>query len=94
MRIPHAERVWLLLVTLTLAAAWLAERGRPGWPVTLCVAGLIAFKGRMVIDHYMEMTQANSRIRHLLYAFVIVVPLLVVISHGWGDLIRRLTTLV
>lgn len=91
--IGHAERIWLLLVGLTLAGAWLAETGRAGWPLTLVVAGLIAFKGRMVIDHYMEMTAANARIRRVLYAFATVVPLLVIASHGWGDVIKRLTTL-
>jgi hypothetical protein len=89
----HAERVWLLLIGLTLAGAWFAETGHAGWPLTLLVAGLIAFKGRMVIDHYMEMTRANAHIRHVLYTFATLIPVLVIISHGWGDLLRRLTTL-
>ncbi len=89
----HAERIWLLLVGLTLAGAWLAETGEAGWPLAFVVAGLIAFKGRMVIDHYMEMTGANTRIRRALHLFVVVVPLLVLFSHGWGDLLRRLTTI-
>jgi hypothetical protein len=77
----RAERIWLLLVGLTLAGAWLAETGHAGWPLTLVVAGLIAFKGRMVIDHYMEMRTANAPIRRVLYAFVTLVPLLVIASH-------------
>lgn len=89
----RAEKIWLLLVGLTFTGAWLAETGRAGWPLTFIVAGLIAFKGRMVIDHYMEMTAAHARIRRLLYAFVTVVPLLVIASQGWGDVIKRLTTL-
>jgi len=75
--VGHAERIWLLLVGLTLAGAWLAETGHAGWPLTLMVASLIAVKGRLVIDHYMEMRSANTRIRRLLHAFVTVVPLLV-----------------
>jgi hypothetical protein len=89
----RAERIWLLLVALTLAGAWLAETGHAGWPLTLVVAGLIAFKGRMVIDHYMAITGANPRIRAVLHGFVTLVPLLVVLSHGWGDVIKRLTTI-
>lgn len=89
----HAERIWLLLIGLTLTGAWFAETGHPGWPLALLVAGLIAFKARMVIDHYMEMTRANARIRHVLYTFTTIIPLLVIFSHGWGDLLRRLTTL-
>lgn len=89
----RAEKIWLLLIGLTIAGAWFAETGHAGWPLTLVVAGFIAFKGRMVIDYYMEMTHANSRIRHVLYAFNTIIPLLVILSHGWGDLLRRLTTL-
>lgn len=90
-RLGHAEKIWLLLVTLTFAGAWLAETGKAGWPLTLVVAGLIAFKGRMVIDHYMEMTAANAKIRRLLYLFVTLLPLLVIASHDWGDVIRHIT---
>jgi hypothetical protein len=89
----HAEKIWLLLVGLTAAGAWLAETGHAGWPLACVVAGLIAFKGRMVIDHYMEMTTANTRIRRVLYLFITIVPLMVVVSHGWSDVIRRLTTI-
>lgn len=93
MKLGHAEKIWLLLVGLTAAGAWLAETGHAGWPLALVVAGLIAFKGRMVIDHYMEMTSANTRIRRVLYVFVFLVPLLVLFSHGWSDILKRLTTL-
>ena len=89
----HAEKIWLLLVGLTAAGAWFAETGHAGWPLAFIVAGLIAFKGRMVIDHYMEMTSANTRIRRVLYLFVAIVPLMVLVSHGWSDAIRRLTTI-
>lgn len=86
----HAEKIWLLLVTLTLAGAWLAETGHAGWPLTLVVAGLIAIKGRLVIDHYMEITAANPHIRRILLAFITLVPLLVIASHGWGSVIKRI----
>jgi hypothetical protein len=89
----HAERIWLTLIALTAAGAWLAETGQAGWPLALVVAGLIAVKGRLVIDHYMEMNSANTRIRRVLHLFVIVVPLLVLGSHGWSEAIRRLTTI-
>jgi hypothetical protein len=91
--VGHAEKIWLLLVGLTAAGAWLAETGHAGWPLALVVAGLIAFKGRLVIDHYMEMNSANTRIRRVLYLFVTIVPLLVLLSHGWSDVLRRITTI-
>lgn len=93
MKLGHAEKIWLLLVGLTAAGAWLAETGHASWLLTFVVAGLIAVKGRLVIDHYMEMTTANAKIRRLLYVFVSIVPLLALLSHGWGDVLKRLTTI-
>jgi heme/copper-type cytochrome/quinol oxidase subunit 4 len=93
MKLGHSEKIWLLLVGLTLAAAWLAETGKSSWLLALVVAGLIGFKGLMVVDHYMEMTSANTRIRRVLYVFVGLVPLLVLASHGWSDVLKRLTTI-
>lgn len=75
------EIIWLSLVGLTLAGAWLAEDGRAGWPLTLSVAGLIALKGRLVVDHYMELATADRRIRWVLYAFLGILSLLVVLSQ-------------
>jgi len=89
----RAERVWLTLIMLTLAGAWLAETGQRSWPLTLVVAALIAVKGRLVIDRYMGITAAHPRIRRILHGFVTLVPLLVIFSHGWGNLLQRLTTL-
>lgn len=89
----NAEKSWLLLIGLTLAGAWLSENGQAGWPLTFSVAFLIGFKGGVVIDHYMEMRSANTRIRAVLRSFVTIVPVLVIISHGWGEFIRDITTL-
>jgi ABC-type nickel/cobalt efflux system permease component RcnA len=87
-----AERIWLALVGLTLAGAWLAERGEAGTPLTLMVAALIGVKGRAVIDYYMELRDANPTIRRILYTFNAVVVTLVVATHWFGDVIARLTT--
>jgi hypothetical protein len=88
-----AERVWVLLLALTAAGAWLGETGGRGWALTLTVALLIALKGRLVIDHYMGMRDANRTIRRILYSFVVLVPALVLVSHAFGALIAQWTTL-
>lgn len=93
MKTPSAELIWLLLLCLTAAGALLGETGGHGWALSLTVALLIAWKGRLVIDHYMEMRNANRTIRRVLYAFIVVVPVLVLLSHGFGAAIARLTTL-
>ncbi len=93
MKIDRIERTWLILVALTLLAAGLAESKPPGWPLALTVAGLIGFKGNLVIDRYMEITSLNPRIRNVLKGFVILVALLVMISQAIPDSLRSLTTL-
>jgi cytochrome c oxidase subunit IV len=91
--IGHAERIWLTLIGLTFVGALLGERGHAGWLLTFTVVILIAVKGGIVIDYYMEMRLANQRMRNILRFFIILIPVLVILSHGWGDAIRRLTTL-
>ncbi|MCU7843243.1 MAG: cytochrome C oxidase subunit IV family protein [Candidatus Thiodiazotropha sp. (ex Monitilora ramsayi)] len=93
MAIGRTELIWLSLIGLTLVGALLTETRGIGWPLTFTVAALIAVKGSLVIDHYMEMRCANKRIRNVLRLFVILIPLMVIISHGWGSFVRELTTI-
>jgi hypothetical protein len=93
MTMPHAERIWIALLGLTALGAWLGETGGHGWALSLTVAFLIALKGHLVIDHYMGMRDANRTIRRVLHAFVFVVPGLVLLSHGFGAAIARLTAI-
>ncbi|MCU7804099.1 MAG: cytochrome C oxidase subunit IV family protein [Candidatus Thiodiazotropha sp. (ex Lucinoma borealis)] len=91
--IGHTERIWLMLIGLTFLGALIGERGQAGWLLTLTVAVLIALKGSIVIDHYMEMRSANQRIRGILRLFITLIPMLVIFFYSWGEDIRRLTTL-
>ena len=91
--IGHAEKTWLFLVALTFTSVLLAETGHAGWPLAILVALLIGIKGGTVIDHYMEMRFANRRFRRILLFFITLVPILVLITHGWSDVLRRLTTI-
>jgi hypothetical protein len=90
--VRRVDLVWLLLVGLTFAGAWLSDAATPGTATTLTVALLIAFKGRMVIDHYMELADASRSIRRLMHAYFYVIPGLVVASIFFGDAIARLTS--
>ncbi len=85
--------LWLLLVALTLGGAFLGETAAPGLAVTVIVSLTMAFKGRMVIDHFMELKTANRTIRSLMRAYFYVVPLVTVLVYLFGDRLARLTTL-
>ncbi|MCB1939092.1 MAG: cytochrome C oxidase subunit IV family protein [Rhodocyclaceae bacterium] len=84
---------WLGLVVLTLAGALLGERSTPGIWTTLVIAAVMAIKGRLVIDHFLELGNAHIRIRRLVRLYACVLPALAVITALFGPHIARLTTL-
>lgn len=88
-----AEKTWLALFALTLLGALLAETGHAGWLLTLAVAFAILVKASLVIDHYMEMPSARASFRRILYLFATVLTLMVLLTQGFGEAIRRLTTI-
>lgn len=87
------DLLWLLLVALTLGGAFLGEAAEPGLAVTLVISLTMAFKGRMIIDHFMELKKANRTIRNLMRAYFYVLPLVTVFTHLFGDWLARVTTL-
>lgn len=91
--IGSAEKTWLALFALTLLGALLAETGHAGWLLTLAVAFAILVKSSLVIDHYMEMPNARASFRRILYIFAAVLTLMVLLTQGFGEAIRRLTTI-
>lgn len=88
-----ADVVWLLLVALTLAGAWLGEQGGSGPGVLAFVVLVIALKGRLVIDHFMELKSANVRLRRLMNAYFYVMPALVLAVYFFSGQIARWTAL-
>jgi len=87
------DLLWLLLVALTLGGAYLGEAAEPGLAVTLVIALTMAFKGRVIIDHFMELKTANRKIRNLMRAYFYVLPLVTVLTTLFGNWLAKLTTL-
>jgi hypothetical protein len=87
------DLLWLLLVALTLGGALIGEAAEPGIAVTLVISLTMAFKGRVIIDHFMELKTANRRIRNLMRTYFYVLPLMTVLTYLFGDWLARLTTL-
>lgn len=85
--------LWLLLVALTLGGAFIGESSEPGLTVTLVICLTMAFKGRIIVDHFMELKTANRTIRNLMRAYFYVLPLVTVLTALFGDWLARLTTL-
>lgn len=84
---------WAILVTLTLAGVAIGEGAAPDFWVTLTVAAIAAFKGRLVIDQFMELGTAHPAIRRLVRLFGLLVPALIMLVYVFGPQIARVTTL-
>ncbi len=60
---------------------------------TLIIATTMAVKGRMVIDHFMELTNANRTIRRMVRLYGVVIPVLLMLTYVFGPQIARVTSL-
>ncbi len=99
MRMPimHDERTltlaWLVLLGLTLLGGVVGNAGSPGLWVTVAVAAMMAFKGRVVIDHFLELGGAHPSIRRLVRFYAVALPVMLILTDLFGPQIARLTTL-
>ncbi|MCL2830218.1 MAG: cytochrome C oxidase subunit IV family protein [Betaproteobacteria bacterium] len=90
----RCDYVWIFLIGLTLVSAWIAEASfEAGLGITLLVAAIIGIKGRMVIDHFMELPHANRRIRFMMRLYFLMLPLITLLVHLFGDAIARATSI-
>ena len=83
---------WLILVILTLTGASLGEGASPGLRLTLMVATITAWKGGMVIEEFLEISQARPGIRYPVRLFGLLVPACMLLVHLYGPEIARLTS--
>jgi hypothetical protein len=84
---------WLLLLALTLSGMLMGEYARPGFWVTVSIAAITAFKGRLVIDQFMELNQASPVIRRIVQGFGLVVPFLMILTYLLGTELAAVTQL-
>lgn len=73
--------LWLLLVALTLGGSLLGETAEPGYLLLTVVVITMVIKGRVVIDHFMELKNAHPLIRRLMQAYFYVLPLATIASY-------------
>lgn len=85
--------IWIILMLLTIGSALIAESADPSKLITIVIALSIAFKGRMVLDRFMELRNANRYIRASMNIYFYVIPLLIVVVHLFPEAIAELTKL-
>ncbi|MEW8508422.1 MAG: cytochrome C oxidase subunit IV family protein [Candidatus Thiodiazotropha sp.] len=85
--------IWLVLMGLTLLSAAIAESPDQGLFLILVITLTVAYKGRMIVDHFMELKDANRLLRNSMRIYFYVIPAMIVLVYLYPDLIARLTTL-
>jgi len=89
----NLDRMWVILIGLTLLNAIIAERAEPGLVITLVIAAMIVIKARLIIDHFMELKEASPYIYYLISAYFYVFSLLAVLVWLFPEPLARWTTI-
>jgi len=87
------DRLWLLLISLTLFSAYMAERDTQGFNSILIMALVLAIKGRIIVDHFMELKSAHRLIRTLMRVYYYVIPLMIIAVYLFPEQIAQWTRL-
>lgn len=85
--------VWLLLMGITVMNAFIAENSGTGAAITILVAISVAYKGRMVVDHFMGLKGANKHLRNWMNAYFYVIPAMIVLVYIFPETLAEWTRL-
>lgn len=92
-QIQLIDKLWLVLVVLTLFSAFMAERVTPSFISVAIMAVVLAIKGRIIVDHFMELKKAHFLLRGLMRTYFYVIPSLIIIVYLFPEQIAKWTTL-
>ncbi|MEW8430778.1 MAG: cytochrome C oxidase subunit IV family protein, partial [gamma proteobacterium symbiont of Ctena orbiculata] len=73
--------IWLVLMGLTLLSAAIAESPDQGLVLILVITFTVAYKGRMIVDHFMELKDANRLLRNSMRVYFYVIPGMIVLVY-------------
>lgn len=90
----HLDYMWLFLIGLTIANAAIAEQAEPSAIITIIICSIIVLKARLVIDHFMELTEASPYIYHAMNAYFYVFPLIALLVWLYPEKLLALTQFV
>jgi len=74
------ECLLIALIAITLFNTLLGERFSSSTLVSILIALTVTYKGFVVIDHFMELKEANKNLRFLMKLYLTVFPSLIIIS--------------
>ena len=87
------DYLWLLLIGLTLFSAYMAERSTPGLLSIVIMAVVLAIKGRIIVDHFMELKHSHKVLRILMQVYFYVIPALILVVYLFPEEIAEITRL-
>ena len=87
------NKLWIALLALTLFSAFMAERANPTLISVVIMAVVLAIKGRIIVDHFMELKNAHVVLRTLMRTYFYVIPALIIIVTLFPEQIAKWTAL-
>ncbi|GAA3916889.1 cytochrome C oxidase subunit IV family protein [Litoribacillus peritrichatus] len=89
----HLDRLWCVMIGITLLNAFIAEKAEPSVMITLLICGMIVIKARLVIDYFMELKEASPIIYYLMNAYFYLFPLIALLVWLNPEPLAELTRL-
>jgi len=84
---------WVILMVITSLNAFVAETADPSLLITAIICFSIAYKGRRIMDYFMELNHANATIQKLMRGYFYVFPALIFITDMFSAELAALTAL-
>ena len=85
--------LWLILIALTLFSAYMAEQAIPGLSSVTIMALVLAIKGRIIVDYFMELKDAHVVLRTLMQVYYYVIPAFIILTFLFPEYIVQWTKL-
>jgi cytochrome c oxidase subunit IV len=85
--------LWLILIVLTLFSAYMAEQAKPGFNSIAIMALVLAIKGRIIVDYFMELKDSHVVLRTLMQVYFYVIPALIILVYLYPEQIAKWTAL-
>jgi len=92
-KLTKLDLTWLVLMVITLLNALVAETADPHILITAIVCLSIAYKGRLVIDDFMELLNANRTIRTLMRSYFYIIPVLIFVTDLFAEQLAAISTM-
>lgn len=84
---------WVILMIITTLNALVAETAEPDLLITAIICFSIAYKGRRIMDYFMELNHANATIQKLMRGYFYVFPALIFLTDVFTEELAALTAL-